>query len=273
MKKSVFAIGALSLALGATLLPATAMAQNVAIVNGKAVPKARVDALLEQVQRQAQSTGRQLPPDIERLARDQIVLNEIFTQEAERRGLAGTPEYRRQMELVRQNVLIQSLFQDFEKKNPVTDAEIQAEYDKFKAQAGSEKEYRARHILVEKEDEAKRLIAQIKGGASFEDLAKKNSKDPGSAANGGDLDWAEAGSYVPEFSQAMVRLNKGQVTDAPVKSQFGFHVIKLEDVREAQFPPLEDVKPQIQQRLQQQKMIDFREGLRKAARTDYKFEQ
>lgn len=273
MKKSVFAIGVLSLALGAALLPAEATAQNVAIVNGKAVPKARVDALLEQIKRQADASGRTLPPNFERLVSDQVVLNEIFTQEAERRGLAATPEYRRQMELVRQNVLIQALFQDFEKKNPVTDAEIKAEYDKFKAQAGQEKEYRARHILVDKEEDAKRLIAQIKGGASFEDLAKKNSKDTGSAVNGGDLDWAEANVYVPEFSQAMVKLSKGQVTDTPVKSQFGYHVIKLEDVREVQFPPLEEVKPQIQQRLQQQKMIEFRDSLRKAARTDYKFEQ
>ena len=211
-------------------------------------------------------------PNIETLARDQIVLNEIFVQEAEKRGLAATPDYKAQMELVRQNVLIQSLFQDFEKKNPITDAEIQAEYDKFKAQAG-DKEYRARHILVEKEDDAKKLIAQIKGGAKFDDVAKKNSKDPGSAEKGGDLDWAAAGSYVPEFSQAMTKLSKGQMTDEPVKSQFGYHIIMVEDVREAQFPALAEVKPQIQQRLGQQKVAKFREDLRKSAKTDYKFQE
>ncbi len=265
MKKTVIALGLLTLALGAS-------AQNVATVNGKAVPKARVDALVSQVSKQAQSQGRQLPPNIETLARDQIVLNEIFVQEAEKRGLAATPDYKAQMELVRQNVLIQSLFQDFEKKNPITDAEIQAEYEKFKAQAG-DKEYRARHILVEKEDDAKKLIAQIKGGAKFDDVAKKNSKDPGSAEKGGDLDWAAAGSYVPEFSQAMTKLSKGQMTDEPVKSQFGYHIIMVEDVRDAQFPALAEVKPQIQQRLGQQKVAKFREDLRKSAKTDYKFQE
>ncbi len=272
MKKSVAVIRPLSLALVAAMLSFGVQAQNVAIVNGKAVPKARVDALINQVTKQSAATGRPLPPDVDRLARDQIVLNEIFVQEAEKRGLATTSDYKQQMELVRQNVLIQALFQDFEKKNPVTDAEIKAEYDKFKSQAG-DKEYRARHILVEKEDEAKALIAQIKGGAKFEDVAKKSSKDPGSAENGGDLDWAAAGSYVPEFSQAMAALQKGQMTDAPVKSQFGYHIIKLEDVRDAQFPPLDDVKPQIQQRLGQQKMAKFREDLRNGAKTDYKFSQ
>lgn len=270
MKMSV--VRPLSLALAAALLSFGVQAQNVTTVNGKAVPKARVDALINQVTKQATATGRPLPPDVDRLARDQIVLNEIFVQEAERRGLATTADYKQQMDLVRQNVLIQALFQDYEKKNPVTDAEIKAEYDKFKGQAG-DKEYRARHILVEKEEDAKALIAQIKGGAKFEDLAKKSSKDPGSAENGGDLDWAAAGSYVPEFSQAMTGLQKGQMTETPVKSQFGYHIIKLEDVRDAQFPALDEVKPQIQQRLAQQKMAKFREDLRNAARTDYKFGQ
>ena len=148
--------------------------------------------------------------------------------------------------------------------------DIQAEYDKFKSQSGGT-EYRARHILVEKEDEAKALIAQIKGGAKFEDLAKKNSKDPGSGENGGDLDFAAPGAYVPEFSQAMVKLKKGEMTEVPVKSQFGWHIIKVVDTREAQFPPLEEVKPQIQQHLAQQKMVQFRDEIRTKSKTDYKF--
>ena len=202
--------------------------------------------------------------------RDEVVLREMFMQEAEKRGLAASAEYKAQMELARQSILIRELFTDYQKKHPVSDAEVQAEYDKFKAQA-SGTEYRARHILVENEDEAKALIAQIKGGASFEDLAKKNSKDPGSGENGGDLDFANAGSYVPEFSQAMVKLKKGEMTEAPVKSQFGWHIIKLDDMREAQFPPLDEVKPQIQQRLVQLKMQQFRDEIRAKAKTDYKF--
>ncbi len=174
------------------------------------------------------------------------------------------------MELARQSIMIRELFTEYQKKNPVTDADIKAEYDKFKAQS-SGSEYRASHILVETEDQAKALIVQIKAGGSFEDLAKKNSKDPGSGEKGGDLDWANAGSYVPEFSQAMVKLKKGEMTEVAVKSQFGYHIIKVVDVREAQFPPLEEVKPQIQQRLMQQKMAQFRDDIRSKAKTDYKF--
>ena len=159
------------------------------------------------------------------------------------------------------------MFGDFQKKNPVTDEETKAEYDKF-ASANAGKEYRARHILVEKEDQAKALIAQLKKGAKFEDLAKKNSKDPGSGANGGDLDWANASSYVKEFSDALTGLSKGKMTDAPVKTQFGYHIIRLEDVREAQLPKYEDVKPQIAQQLQQQKLAKFQEDLRAKAKVE-----
>ena len=251
---------------GALALPLAALAQNITTVNGKPVPKSRVDALLSQASKQ----GQPKTPELETQVRDEVVLREMFMQEAEKRGLAQGAEYKQQMELARQTILIRELFNEFNKKNPTTDAEIQSEYDKFKAQS-SGTEYRARHILVEKEDEAKALIAQIKGGASFEELAKKNSKDPGSGQNGGDLDYANPGSYVPEFSQAMVKLKKGEMTDTPVKSQFGWHIIKLEDSREAKFPPLEEVKPQIQQRLGQVKMAKFRDDIKAKAKTDYKF--
>ena len=273
LKKSPLALSASALLLSAMLvLPAIGQAQNIAVVNGKAVPKSRVDAFIKQIQTQAASQGQQLPPDIDQRVRDKVVLDEIFAQEAEKRGLTATPEYKMQMEQARQAVLTQALLSDFVKKNGVTDADIKAEYDKFKAQ-GSGTEYRARHILVEKEDEAKALIAQIKGGASFEDLAKKNSKDPGSGANGGDLDFAAPSAYVPEFSQAMVKLKKGEMTQEPVKSQFGFHIIKLDDTREAQFPPFDEVKPQVKQRLEQQRLAAFRDEVRAKARTDYKFSQ
>ncbi len=147
----------------------------------------------------------------------------------------------------------------------MTDAEVKAEYDKFAA-ASAGKEYKARHILVEKEDEAKAIIANLKKGAKFEDIAKKQSKDPGSGANGGDLDWAPAASYVPEFSQAMVKLEKGQLSDAPVQSQFGWHVIRVDDIREAQLPSLDELKPQITQQITQQKMQQYQQGLRDKAK-------
>jgi len=271
MKKSFLAAGALMLAaVGTSVAPLAAQAQNIAVVNGKPVPKARVDAIITQVEKQAKARNQPLPPDLERLVRDKVVTDEILSQEAERRGLSTSAEFKQQMELARQGILIGLLSNDIDKKAVVSDADLQKEYDKLKAQA-SGTEYKVRHILVEKEDEAKAILAQLKGGGKFEDLAKKNSKDPGSAEKGGELDFAAAGSYVPEFSQAMVKLKKGETTTEPVKSQFGWHIIKLDDTREAQFPPLADVKPQLQQRLAQQKAVSLRDDLRAKAKTDYKF--
>jgi len=268
MKKlSVATLTCVAALSAAMLAPLSASAQNIATVNGKPVPKARVEALLTQVTRQGQ---QQRTPELEQQVRDEVVLREMFMQEAEKLGIARTSEYKAQMEFARQTILIRELFSDFQKKNPVTAAEVSAEYDKFKAQS-SGTEYRARHILVEKEDEAQSLVKQLKAGAKFEDLAKKHSKDPGSGANGGDLDFANPGAYVPEFSKALVALKKGEMTDVPVKSQFGYHIIKLEDTREAKFPPLEEVKGQIEQRLGQMKLAKFREDIRTKAKTDYKF--
>jgi len=266
-KPSLAAHVSLALLSTALLLPA-AHAQNVAIVNGKAVPKARVEALMSQAVKQGQPRS----PELEAQVKDEVVLREIFMQEAEKRGLAASPDYKAQMELARQGILIRELFNQYQSKHPVTDAQIQAEYDKYKGQSGGT-EYHARHILVDKEEDAKALIAKIKAGGDFAELAKANSKDTGSAEKGGDLDWANAGSYVPEFSQAMAKLEKGQMTEEPVKSQFGYHIIKLEDTRPAQFPPLEQVKPQIQQRLSQQSLAEFRDELKAKAKTDYKFSQ
>ena len=261
MKKTILAT-LTAAALAATLaLPAAA--QNVAIVNGKAVPKSRVDALAAQLAK----SGRPVTPEMQGQLKDEIIAREIFMQEAQKRGLDATDDFKTQMELARQTLLIRELFADYQKKDPVTDADIKGEYDKFVAANGG-KEYRARHILVEKEDEAKAIIASLKKGGKFDDIAKKQSKDPGSGANGGDLDWANAGSYVKEFSDAMVKLNKGQLTDAPVKSQFGFHVIRLDDVREAQLPKLEEVKPQIAQQLQQTKLVKFQDDLRAKAKIE-----
>ncbi len=247
--------------LGTLALPVSA--QNVAIVNGKPVPMARVDALAQQLAR----SGRPVTPEMMGQIKEEVIARELFMQEAQRQGLDASDDFKAQMELSRQAILIRELFTNFTKNNPVTDAEIKAEYDKFVA-ANSGKEYRARHILVEKEDQAKAIIAQLKKGAKFEDIAKKQSKDPGSGANGGDLDWAGAGSYVQEFSDAMVKLAKGKTTETPVKSQFGWHIIRLDDVREAQLPKLDDVKPQIAQQLGQQKLMKFQEDLRAKAKIE-----
>ena len=245
------------------LMSATALAQNVAIVNGKAVPKTRVDQLSAQITK----SGRPVTPEMQGQIRDEVIAREVFMQEAQKHGLDATDDFKVQMELTRQQLLIRELFADFQKKNPVTDVEAKAEYDKFAAANGA-KEYKASHILVEKEDEAKAIIDQIKKGGKFGEIAKKSSKDPGSGANGGDLDWAAAGSYVKEFSDAMATLAKGKMTDVPVKSQFGFHIIKLDDVREAQLPKFDDVKPQITQQLTQQKLATYQQELRAKAKVE-----
>ena len=261
MKKQLLSGLVAAALLGTVALPVAA--QNLAIVNGKAVPKERVEVLKQQVER----SGRPVTPEMEGQIKDEVIAREVFMQEAQKRGVGATDEFKTQMELARQTIMIRTLFADYQKKSPVTDAAVQAEYDKFVVANGG-KEFRARHILVESEDEAKAIVKSIKGGAKFEDIAKKQSKDPGSGANGGDLDWAAAASYVTEFSEAMVKLDKGQMTETPVKSQFGWHVIRVDDVRQAQLPKLEDIKPQILQQMQQQQLSEYQRNLREKAKVE-----
>jgi peptidyl-prolyl cis-trans isomerase C len=161
--------------------------------------------------------------------------------------------------------VLRALIEDFVKNNAPTDAEVKARYDDLVKGAGG-KEYHLHHILVEDEQQAKDLIAKIKAGASFEDLAKQYSKDPGSGKNGGDLDWSDPKAYVPEFAEAATKLQKGQMTATPVHTQFGWHIIRLDDTRAIAPPPLEQVKPQIAQQMQQEKLQAFEEGLRKNAK-------
>ncbi|MBT2324056.1 peptidylprolyl isomerase [Variovorax paradoxus] len=260
MKKHLLQAVAAAALLGA--IPA-AFAQNAAIVNGKPVPKARMDVLAQQLA----AAGRPVTPEMQGQLREEVVAREIFMQEAQKQGLDGTDEYKNQLELARQAILIRQLFENYRKANTVSDADVQAEYDKFVATNGG-KEYKARHILVEKEDQAQKILADLKKGQKFEDIAKKQSKDPGSGANGGDLDWAAPASFVPEFSEAMIKLKKGEMTSAPVKSQFGYHIIRVDDIRQAQLPKIEDVKPQIVQQLQQQRLQKYQEELRAKAKVE-----
>lgn len=261
MKKQLLSGLVAAALLGTVALPVSA--QNLAIVNGKAIPKERAEALKQQVER----SGRPVTPEMEGQIKEEVIAREIFMQEAQKRGLEASPDYKAQMELARQTILIRELFLNQQKKDPVTDVEIKAEYDKFVA-ANSGKEFKASHILVEKEEEAKAIIASLKKGGKFEEIAKKQSKDPGSGAKGGDLDWATPSSYVSEFTEAMVKLEKGKMTQEPVKSQFGWHIIRLDDVREAQLPKLDEVKPQISQQLQQMKVTKFQDELRAKAKVE-----
>ena len=242
------------------LVAAPAFAQNVATVNGKAIPSSKVDQIVKQVVAQGKQADS---PQLREAIKKDLINREVLIQEADKQGIATRPEVKMQLDNARQSIIINAMLAEYMKKNPVKDTEAKAEYDKYKAQVG-DKEYHARHILVGTEEEAKAIIAKLKAGGKFEELAKQ-SKD-GSAANGGDLDWASAAAYVPEFSQAMVKLNKGQVTETPVKTQFGYHVIKLEDTRAAKIPPYEEVKQQVQESIQQRKLAAFRDELAKKAK-------
>ena len=242
------------------LVAAPAFAQNVATVNGKPIPAAKVDQMVKQVVAQGRATDS---PQLRDAIKKDLIGREVLIQEADKQGVGGRADVKAAIDNARQSIIINAMLADYVKKNPIKDAEIKAEYDKYKSQVG-DKEYRARHILVTTEDEAKAIITKLKGGAKFEELAKQ-SKD-GSAANGGDLDWASPANYVPEFSKAMTALQKGAITETPVKTQYGYHVIKLEDVRTAKIPALEEVKQQVAEQLQQRQVAQFRESLVKKAK-------
>ncbi|HJV02696.1 MAG TPA: peptidyl-prolyl cis-trans isomerase [Burkholderiaceae bacterium] len=238
-----------------------AFAQNIAVVNGKAIPTSRVDAVVKQVVAQGQ---QQDSAQLRELIKKDLIGREVMMQEAEKQGFAKDPNVKQQLENARQAIIINALVGDFVKKNPVSDADIKAEYDRFAKQAG-DKEYHVRHILLGTEAEANDVIAKLKAGGKFEDLAKA-SKDTGSASTGGDLDWATPSSFPPAFSDAFVNLQKGQFTDKPVQTPNGFHVIKVDDIRPAKLPTLEEVKPQIAEALTQKKLQAYQQEMVKKAK-------
>lgn len=233
----------------------------VATVNGTAIPRARLDFLVrQQVQRGA--------PDNEQtraIVREDLINRELVAQEATRAGTAKKAEVRMQLDMARQEVLVGAFLNDYMKKHAVTDDDVQKEYERARAQTGAT-EYKARHILVETEDEAKRLIAELKKGGKFDELAQKNSKDSGTRERGGDLDWSVPAAFDKGFADAMVKLEKGQITSEPARSRFGYHVIQLDDTRALSFPPLAQVRPQIQQRLTREKVEKLVRELRAKAK-------
>ena len=236
---------------------------TVATVNGVAVPQARADFLMQQQQQRGAPDNEQMRNAV----REELINREVVAQEAQRAGMANNAEVKAQLDIVRQEIIVGAYLREFARKNPITEAEIQKEYDRAKAQHG-DKEYKARHILVDNEEQAKSLIAELKKGAKFEDLASKNSKDTGSAQRGGDLDWNVPGTFDKVFSDAMVKLDKGKYSDAPVKTRFGYHIIQLDDVRPAKFAALGEVRPRIQQMLVQNKIDELIRGLRAKAKIE-----
>jgi peptidyl-prolyl cis-trans isomerase C len=229
-------------------------------VNGKPIPKARLDFIVKQRAAQGQPDNDQS----RRMILDNLITQEVVAQEADRQGFGKGADVRTQLDLMRQQLVVQALIQDYLKKHPVKEEDLQAEYEKLKASRG-DKEYKARHILVDKDTEANDIIAQLKKGAKFEDLAKQ-SKDPGSKDKGGDLDWNPPGTFVKPFADALVKLEKGKYTETPVQTQFGWHVIQLDDVRSQAFPPFDTVKQQLQARLQEQEVHKYVAELRSKAK-------
>jgi len=233
-----------------------ASAGNVAVVNGHPIKTAEMELVIRQI-------NQKDTPELRAALRDKLIEFEVLMQEAKKRKITDREDVKFNADNAARNVIIGSLLREELEKHKLTDDQIKAEYDRQKALSG-EKEYKAHHILVDSEDQAKAIIAKLDKGEKFEDLAK-GTKDAGSAANGGELDWAPAGAYVKEFSDAMVKLEKGKYTTTPVKSQFGYHVIRLDDVRAMQPPPFEQVKQRIAESLQQQQVKEFVEQLKKNA--------
>ena len=263
---ALLALPALALAQDAAkegAKPAAAAKGPVAKVNGVAVPRARMDYLIEQ----QKARGGQDNDQMRTMVRNELVNREIIAQEAQRTGVTKRPEVQTQLDLARQEIVVNAYLRDWVAKHPVTDAEIQKEYERARAETG-DKEYRARHILVETEEAAKGVIAELGKGGKFDELASKHSQDPGSRERGGDLDWNIPGSFDKQFSDAMVKLEKGDYTRTPVRTRFGFHVIKLEDVRQMKFPALAEVKPRIQQQLVQDKVQGLIRDLRAKAKIE-----
>jgi len=241
--------------------PADAVA---ATVNGVPITQKAVDRMAKQ----GASSGRPDTPETRKAVLDHLTLQAVIAQEAVKEGLDRSPDVVEQLDQIRQAVLANAYVQDYMKNHPVTDAMLQTEYDRIKATVTGT-EYKARHILVEKEADAKDIIARLKKDPSaFAQLAKEKSKDQGSKANGGELGWFDPRRMVPEFSAAVSKLEKGKFTLEPVKTQFGYHVILLEDSRPIQAPPLEEVKPQLSQQVQQQEVMKQMDTLKAQAKID-----
>lgn len=242
----------LSLTLMLAALAAAPVAHaQVAKVNGTPIPQARADALLKEITAQ----GRPDSPELRAMIKQELVSREVMVQEAVKLGLNKSPEVTQQLDIARQEILIRAFLSDAARKTPVSDDALRKAHERFKDSPAAN-EYRARHILVASEAEARDIIKELKGGADFAKIAAARSRDEGSKAQGGELNWAAPNTYVRPFAEALARMKKGDLTENPVQSNFGWHVIRLDDTRPLSF---EAIKPQLQQVVQReiiQKQID-----------------
>ncbi|HKK06313.1 MAG TPA: peptidylprolyl isomerase [Gammaproteobacteria bacterium] len=256
--------GAVALAMLGSGAAYAANGKAVAIVNGKPISQETFDLYVKM--RNSQH------PD-QHASREQIinelVNSELIYQQALKEKLDKKPQIKEEIKLQRKNLLINAALRHHLEQHPISDKELKKEYDERIAHANVE-QYKARHILTKTEDKAKEVIQKLKGGAKFADLAKKYSTDEGSAKNGGELGWFTSGQMVPPFSDAVAQLKKGEYTKEPIKTQFGWHVIELEDKRKMQPPAFDDVKGQIANVMRNKQLKDYVQSLREKAKIDIK---
>jgi peptidyl-prolyl cis-trans isomerase C len=251
--------------LAGAIVSAPAHAQKaspVATVNGQAISQNTYNAFI--AQQKAQGTPDS--PELQNAVKEELIRRELLVQEAKKKGLDKNTEVQGQIELARQAVLIQAYLSDYVRANPIGEDRLKKDYEAIKANLGTT-EYKPRHILVATEDEAKAIIAKLEKGEKFSELAKA-SKDPGSKDNGGELGWSSPSTYVKPFAEALTKLKKGEYTKTPVKTDFGYHVIQLDDTRPLTPPPFDQVKPQLQQRAQQQQVEQLVKKLRESAKVN-----
>jgi peptidyl-prolyl cis-trans isomerase C len=238
--------------------PAATPAPSAAAPAGKTLyPQATFDLLL----RERMAQGQPDSPELRAAVRDELNTRELLVREARKKNMQNNADVKQQMDLAQQTILVRAYVNDWVKNNPVPEAELKKEYEGIKNQIG-DREYKVAHILVEKEEEAKQVITDLQKGGKFDEIAKARSKDPGSKDRGGDLDWNAPANFVKPFGDAMVKTEKGKFTPQPVQTQFGWHVIRVDDSRDARVPPFEEVKPQLQQRMQAQWLDRYLRDLR-----------
>ena len=255
-----------SLLVAGAIVSAPALAADkgkaFATVNGQPISQSVYNAFVAEQKAQ----GAPDSPELQAAVKEELVRREILAQEAKKKGMDKNPNIQGQIELAKQAVLIRAYLSDYVKANPISEAQLKAEYDVIKNNLGTT-EYKSRHVLVEKEEDAKAIIAKLDKGEKFSELAKQ-SKDPGSKDKGGELGWSSPASYVKPFGEALTKLKKGEYTKTPVHSDFGYHVIQLDDSRPANPPPFDQVKPQLQQRASQQQIETLVKELRGKAKVD-----
>ncbi|MBA2659563.1 MAG: peptidyl-prolyl cis-trans isomerase [Nitrosospira sp.] len=262
MKFSQFTVPVIAGLISVTTVHAQAPAP-MAKVNGIAIPQSRLEFIVKARAAQGQADT----PETRKTLRDDLISEEAIAQDALKKGLDKDPDFISQLEIARLTALVRAYQIDYVKSHPVSDEELRKEYESLKTQMG-DKEYKAHHILVTTEAEAKDAIARIKKGGKFDKIAQEKSLDAGSKNKGGELDWSPAGSYVQPFAEALTKLNKGQLTDQPVKTPFGYHVIRLDDVRPLKIPPFEEIKQNLAQRVLQRQFATFVAELRSKAKIE-----